>query len=255
MTRTDTDTHGPFTLEGWRIARAGEGAEGIGHWGFGACDLDRPGRHPRVLAQAGEPVPPASSVPGSSLARGIHGRGHLGPRCGEITSTKSQITNKHQAPSPKNQTVGGRHRFIPGVWDFGFGIWFFQADILGPLHRLESLCHQVAVSGLGFRICDLVLVWILGFGIWFFVWPARGPRRAAYSTEGYSPRSLGVLCVLRGKKSGRGVCAGKRKRGGRRFGRPPLWGRWRGFLTSSFGACGRASGGRRRGAGKWSAPG
>jgi len=57
----------------------------------------------------------------------------------------------------------GRLRFGPWnlvlVWILDFGTWTFQADILGSLHRLESLCHQVAVSGLGFGI------WFL-FGFW-----------------------------------------------------------------------------------------
>jgi len=77
--RNDTDGHGHTrtpTLEGWRIAPAGEGAEGIGRLGFGFWNL--------VL-----------------------------------------------------------------VWNLGFVIWTFQADILGSLHRLESLCHQVAVSWAG----------------------------------------------------------------------------------------------------------
>ena len=44
-----------------------------------------------------------------------------------------------------------------GIGGLGFGIWFFGADLLGSLHRLESLCHQKRVPTGG---CSV------GFEIW-----------------------------------------------------------------------------------------
>ena len=166
---------------------------------------------------------------------------------GLVASPPSSLSCYHGAraiskPGRARFWLGGRHRWT-------------DTDTHGPSRPRGGWSRRPArESG----------VWNLGFGIWF-LFGICGLRCGSYPGQpaGRDGPPTGQRVTLCGR-SGFSACSALKKadggalrkeKGRATVGRPPLWAVRRGPVTSSFGACARASGGRRRGAGKWSAPG
>jgi len=113
--------------------------------GFGICDLDFPGRHPRVVAQAGKPVPPSCSVVGGPS-----------PRC-----RKSQAPNHKQAPRTKSKEPNRQRRprlsAVFGIWvlEFGscleLGICDLVLTVADPRAETARLQHRGLLSAVARR--------------------------------------------------------------------------------------------------------